>query len=84
VRWPAEPAVSAVRPPPELLSLDVWLAQYYPADHGWDHDCESRAAALFLDARRMWESRGWVPGPGDVREAGRAVTVASRFCYACL
>jgi len=82
-RWPAERADSPV-PPPELLSLDVFLTQYYPAVWGWDHHCDSHAADLFLKARFGWESRGWVPGPADVREGDQALMVASRFCRDCI
>jgi hypothetical protein len=84
-RWPAVPAASAGSPPPELLSLDVWLRVYDPAEHGWDHHCASHAATVFADLRWVWESqRGWVPGPGDVREAQRALDVASVFCHDCI
>lgn len=76
---------SEVQPPPELLSLAVFMAQYDPAEYGWDHYCDFRPALLFLDARRVWETeRGWVPTLRDVREADWAVTVASRFCRACI
>jgi len=80
-----EPADSPVPPPPELLSLDLWLLQYDPSAHGWDHRCDSHAALLFLDARLVWTTeRGWVPSLKDDRGANWAVTVASRFCRACI